>query len=237
MIPASPQPFHAEDIVIVQDGLCGSTCAIFAELMREQGKVQTIAIGGRPVIGPMQGVGGSKGSQVLSFGVIRSFIANSTVNINAALGSARTFDNSTATGRILMADQLITRTARDNAGGLSGSVNSLNNLRQGDETNTPLEFVYEAADCKLFYTRGTWSDPRALWKHVVDVQWRGGRCVEGSTGDPTAIGVIDQKDKNGTSPGRNNTVPPIQSNLGASMESDTTSLVFVVAATVLSLML
>jgi hypothetical protein len=67
MIPASPQPLKAEDIVVVQDGLRGSTCAIFAELMREQGKVQTIAIGGRLVTGAMQGAGGSKGSQVLSF--------------------------------------------------------------------------------------------------------------------------------------------------------------------------
>lgn len=220
MIPASPQPLKAEDIVVVQDGLRGSTCAIFAELMREQGKVQTIAIGGRPETGPMQGAGGSKGSQVLSFDALRSLIANNTVNINAALGSAHTFDNSTATGRILMANQLVTRTTRDDAGALSGSVNSLNNLREGDETNTPLEFVYEAADCKLFYTRGTWSDPRALWKHAVDVQWRGGKCVEGST-----------------SPGRNNTVPPIQSNLGASLESGTTSLAFVVASTVLSVKL
>jgi hypothetical protein len=111
-----------------------------------------------------------------SSALMRSLIANNTVNINAALGSAHTFDNSTATGRILMANQLVTRTTRDDAGALSGSVNSLNNLREGDETNTPLEFVYEAADCKLFYTRGTWSDPRALWKHAVDVQWRGGKC-------------------------------------------------------------
>ncbi|KAF3040604.1 hypothetical protein E8E11_000248 [Didymella keratinophila] len=237
VIPASTQPFMAENIVIVQDGLCGSTCAIFAELMREQGKVQTIAIGGRPMTGPMQGVGRSKGSQVLNFAVLLS-AANDTVNINAALESGRTFDSSTAVGRLLMADQVVTRVARGDASApLLGSVNSLNNLREGDETNTPLEFVYVAADCKLFYTRETWSDPRAMWKRVVDVQWRGGKCVDGSTGDSTAIGVIDQKGKNTTSPGKNNTVPPIQSNLGATLDSGTNSLVFVVAVTVLSLML
>ena len=235
MIPSAEQPFKAEDIVILQDGACGSTCAIFAELMREQGRVQTIAIGGRPVNGPMQGVGGSKGSQVLRFDGLLSF-ANDTININAALGTTRKFDDSTATGRLVRAEQVIKRVGLgDGNTPLLGSVNALNNLREGDEINTPLEFVYEAADCKLFYTRETWSDPRALWKRIVDVRWRGGKCVEGSTGDSTAIGVIDQKGKNATWPGGNNTAP-IQNNAGSSLGVSAQSLVFVVAAVAMTLL-
>ncbi|KAF3038478.1 hypothetical protein E8E12_004490 [Didymella heteroderae] len=230
-VTAGPQPFKSEDILIIQDGLCGSTCAILAELLREQGRIQTIAIGGRPVHGPMQGVGGSKGSQVIRFQSLLAF-ANSTININAALDNARTFDESTATGRIVRAEQVFKRVARGDADTpYLGSVNSLNNLREGDETNTPLEFVYEAADCKLFYTRETWSDPRALWKRVVDVRWRGGKCVDGSTGDPTAIGVIDQQGRNTTSPGENTT--PIQSNAAAPLERTMSGLAFVVSATLI----
>src|ERR1700760_393170 len=58
------QPFDAANIVLLQDGSCGSTCAVFAELMKAQGNVQQIVIGGTPQTGPMQGVTGSKGGQV-----------------------------------------------------------------------------------------------------------------------------------------------------------------------------
>lgn len=56
-----PQPFEAENIVMLVDGYCGSTCAVFSELMKSQGGVRSVAVGGRSKTGPMQGVGGSKG--------------------------------------------------------------------------------------------------------------------------------------------------------------------------------
>lgn len=55
------QPFAASNIVILSDGICGSTCATFAEYMKTQVGVPTIVAGGRPQYGPMQGVGGVKG--------------------------------------------------------------------------------------------------------------------------------------------------------------------------------
>ena len=58
----SIQPFLAEDIVILSNGLCASTCANFVEYMKQQGKVQSIAIGGRPQSGSQQTVGGARGS-------------------------------------------------------------------------------------------------------------------------------------------------------------------------------
>lgn len=57
----APQVFAAEDIVLLYDGTCGSTCAVFSELMKSQGGVRSVAVGGRPKPGPMQGVAGSKG--------------------------------------------------------------------------------------------------------------------------------------------------------------------------------
>jgi hypothetical protein len=56
----APEVFAAEDMIILYDGACGSTCTIFAELMQSQGGVRTVAVGGRPQYGPMQGVGGSR---------------------------------------------------------------------------------------------------------------------------------------------------------------------------------
>jgi hypothetical protein len=55
------QPFAAEDIVMLTDGFCASTCSIFYEFMTTQAGVQSIAVGGRPQHGPMQAVGGVKG--------------------------------------------------------------------------------------------------------------------------------------------------------------------------------
>lgn len=57
-----PQTFLPENIVMLSDGFCGSTCAIFSELLKTQAGTQSIAVGGRKQNGPMQSVGGSKGS-------------------------------------------------------------------------------------------------------------------------------------------------------------------------------
>lgn len=46
--------------------MCGGPCALFAEALLDQ-DVHSVTFGGRPKGGPMQTVGGMKGSQSLSF--------------------------------------------------------------------------------------------------------------------------------------------------------------------------
>lgn len=58
------QPFEAENIVVVYDGYCASTCTIFSEFMRQQAGVKTVALGGRPTKDIIQAVGGVKGTNV-----------------------------------------------------------------------------------------------------------------------------------------------------------------------------
>ena len=58
------QVFNASDMVMLYDGYCASTCTVFSELMKTLGGVQSIAVGGRPQLAAMQGVGGVKGSNV-----------------------------------------------------------------------------------------------------------------------------------------------------------------------------
>ena len=55
------QPFAAENMIMLYDGICASTCSIFSEMMKNLAGVEAIAVGGRPQLGPMQGVGGTKG--------------------------------------------------------------------------------------------------------------------------------------------------------------------------------
>lgn len=63
-----PQPFGAGDVVLLQDGYCASTCAVFAELMRTQAPgVRSVVVGGRPRDGPAVGVGGTKGAETITF--------------------------------------------------------------------------------------------------------------------------------------------------------------------------
>lgn len=59
------QPFLAENIILLYDGACASTCSILSEMLRTQGGVKSIAMGGRPIAGPIQGIGGIEGAQSL----------------------------------------------------------------------------------------------------------------------------------------------------------------------------
>jgi len=182
----TPQPFQAQDMVMLNDGMCSSTCAIVAELLKNQGGVRTIAVGGRPQPGPMQGVGGTKGAQVFSWDDIQ-------VRMQAAffLGSPaqRAQWNKTDLGRTAFATQLFTRSAY-RGGQVAGGVNLKDNLRQGDASKMPLEFMYEAADCRMFFTAPMISDVTQVWKGVVDRMFQtdgSAMCVEGSTMDKTSV--------------------------------------------------
>ncbi|KAK0653734.1 Peptidase S41 family protein ustP [Lasiodiplodia hormozganensis] len=179
------QPFKAENIVLLQDGTCASTCAVFAELMKTQAGVKSIVMGGRPQNGPMVGVGGTKGAEVLTWGQI-IYAANYTRNL------AETFDSDSldlleASGVTDLADaeQVLSRTAVV-AGDRKGALNYRNNYRKGDDSNTPLQFVPEYADCRIFYTAPMLFDPVSVWTTVFDTMWRNGSCVPGSTGHVTS---------------------------------------------------
>lgn len=47
------QPFKAEDILIITDGHCASTCTTFVNLMTNVGGVRAVAFGGRPRLEPV----------------------------------------------------------------------------------------------------------------------------------------------------------------------------------------
>jgi hypothetical protein len=183
---STPQPFQAQDMVMLHDGMCSSTCAIVSELLKNQGAVRTIAIGGRPQTGPMQGVGGTKGAQVFSWDDIQ-------VRMQAVyfLGSPEeqkawmTMD----LGKTAFATQLFKRSAYQ-GGRIAGGVNLKDNLRQNDASATPLEFIYEAADCRMWFTGKMVTDVTEVWKGVSDRMFSGNGtmgCVQGSTLDPSSV--------------------------------------------------
>ncbi|KAK8248198.1 peptidase S41 family protein-like protein [Phyllosticta capitalensis] len=169
------QPFQATDIVIITDGYCASTCTIFSELMRQQGNVTTIAFGGRSQYGAMQAVGGVKGTNNFYWQDIKYWAreAYELANHEEQVKWNQSFEDNYRSYVPM------------NRAAQSPGVNVRDGIRQGDETNTPLQFVYEEADCRIFYTAEMTLDVTAIWKAAADSKWGTiSSCVAG-------IGSVD----------------------------------------------
>ncbi|KAF2754326.1 hypothetical protein EJ05DRAFT_504417 [Pseudovirgaria hyperparasitica] len=184
----SQQPFATENIVMLQDGYCASTCAIISELLKEQAGVRTIAMGGRPQNGPMQGVGGTKGALTLK---------GSQINAQATLALANLTTSQDQLEELLgtpigtVANALLPQVRSYTGGAFLGTglqINAVDNIRDTDvEGQTPLEFVYEAADCRLFYTLSSVVNVTAAWAQVANAAWGNGTCVPDSKSPPSSV--------------------------------------------------
>lgn len=160
------QPFAAENIVMIYDGYCASTCTLFSEFMRVQAGVKSIAFGGRPSSGAIQGVGGIKGAQVLSFDSIYSYAQfaasspNATPEDIAILNRLTTFpiERSTATS-INLRDAILSDNVDD---------------------GLPAQYVVEEADCRLYWTAPMITDVEKVWEAAATAAWGGGACVAGA---------------------------------------------------------
>ncbi|KAJ0421201.1 hypothetical protein BJY00DRAFT_282771 [Aspergillus carlsbadensis] len=161
---ASSTPYAAEDIIILSDGLCSSACAVFMELMHHDAQVRTVAVGGRPDYTPMQAPSGTRGAA-----------SYTTWQMDLDIAGALALDNSTAASLPV------------NRGTLDfyisyASVNLRDQIRQGDPLDTPLQFQYEPADCRIFYTPRTWYRFANLWNYAAEAAWQNPRlCVANST--------------------------------------------------------
>ncbi|KAF2729874.1 hypothetical protein EJ04DRAFT_446327 [Polyplosphaeria fusca] len=181
----SKQYFDKDNMVLLQDGACGSTCAVFSEFMKDQGGVQQVVVGGKPETGAMQPVAGSKGSQVYTFTQVVQEAARAYINLPENEAEL----NQTDLGALVFAERPLLRSAYQASGMTSSVINLRDNIRKNDDSVTPLEFVYEAADCRLFYTGDMVRDVTNVWKKTVDARWGDAKktCVEGSTRDKSSL--------------------------------------------------
>ena len=162
------QPFAAEDIIMLYDGYCASTCTIFSEFMRLQAGVKSIAMGGRPTAGPIQGVGGIKGAQILGFGDVYNYAQQALVSP----------PNSPTAEQIATLNKLTEFPInRSLTTGLNVRDNILPaNLNDG----LPAQYVIEEADCRLYWTLPMVQDITAVWKAAAASAWNGAPCVAGA---------------------------------------------------------
>lgn len=163
--------------------MCASACAYFVEFMKTSapnGPARQFVVGGRPQTGPMQGVGGIKGGMLGRMHDVGS-VFRTVVELNSSIYAEfeHQFGRETIPGFLEAWNR-----------GAMAAVNGRNSIREGDESVTPLQYIYEAAECRLFYTADTLRSAHALWRRVAKIAFDGGddACVEGSTGHPSTAG-------------------------------------------------
>lgn len=145
--------------------------------MKEQG-VQSIAFGGRPQNGPMQAMGGVRGAQSVQAVDIFGYFseAQEVIKRSANTGSP-----------VLSNDEWkrFNETAVPNPYYVSLNVLSAGfNLRNAyghDDHTTPLQFVYEAAECRRFLTVDNYFHQESVWEAAAEAMIGDGKCVQGST--------------------------------------------------------
>jgi hypothetical protein len=182
------QPFKAENILIIGDGLFASTCSIFVNLMTNIGGVRALPFGGHPNGQPMQIMGGVRGSQTLSFD-----------NIATVVSAAKALYRETPEKLEFITKEEIERFMKVAPRPLaefpiklrSGQVNFLNAYQEGDD-DLPVQFQYQAGDCRLYYTAENIYHPKTMWKSAKEAIWGNGSCVKGSTG---GTGSLEDKKK------------------------------------------
>ncbi|MCJ1360620.1 MAG: hypothetical protein MMC33_010628 [Icmadophila ericetorum] len=169
-------PFNAQEIVVFSDGECSSTCTVFSELMIQQGGVKQIALGGRPFFGPMQHIGGVRGSQVLDWATI----------YQAATTGLQLKVSNNLSGSTIAISQISSLPLNRS---LASSLNFRNGIRADDITQTPLQFTWEPADCRLFYTPAMMANVTAQWAAVAQAGFSPDEstCVPGSTGQQGSL--------------------------------------------------
>ncbi|KAI1305450.1 hypothetical protein F5Y03DRAFT_406358 [Xylaria venustula] len=167
------RPFGGpENIVLLYDGYCASTCTIFSQFMRHGAGVKSIAMGGRPQTGLIQGVGGVKGAQVYPYRQLGALaeIARSYTNDPALVKELERLDDTYVSGRSPY--QLPVVNVRDAV------------LPDELEGGVPTQFVTELADCRLYWTESMVHDTKEIWKAAAQAAFGGASCAAGGIEQP-----------------------------------------------------
>ncbi|KAI0856474.1 hypothetical protein F4860DRAFT_400887 [Xylaria cubensis] len=180
------RPFGGpENIVLLYDGYCASTCTIFSQFMKHGAGVKSIAMGGRPKEGLIQGVGGVKGAQVYPFrqmGVLAE-LARSYTQDPTLVKELQRLDDTYVSGRSPY--QLPVVNVRDAV--LPGAL----------ENGVPTQFVKELADCRLYWTEPMIQNTGEIWKAAAQATFKGGKCAAGSIVQPLRKPQITASKLNG----------------------------------------
>jgi hypothetical protein len=142
------------------------------EMMHYEAGVRVVAVGGRPTTGPMQAPSGSRGARLYSTDTL-----DANINFTQVILSLESPPSPNVTflpNRTQALDVYVTY----------ASINLRDQVR--NTSTIPIQFAYEAADCRIFYTPQTIYNYTALWQYAADAIWsKPSLCVSGSTGFST----------------------------------------------------
>ncbi|CAK4035021.1 peptidase s41 family [Lecanosticta acicola] len=154
------QPWDAANIIVLTDGICGSTCSLFVEMMRERG-VRSVALGGRPESGPMQVASGSRGAVSYSGDELHLDYADA-IEINATAGAS-----------------LPTQPPDTGIQGIYTGFTLRDQVQKNQ--SAPNQVLYLPADCRLYWTFANFYNYTRLWLDVHQAMFvDASLCVTGS---------------------------------------------------------
>jgi hypothetical protein len=148
--------------------------------MRLQGGVKSIAFGGRPNTNPIQAIGGVKGANNYPYSYIQEL-----ASVPLGNASPSQFANWTS---LTAYTELASNRSTDNSLNVRDNI-----LRPNLAAGIPAQYIYEEADCRLFYEPSMISNATAVWKKAADVAWGGKSFVVGSLPGNETMAVRKRK--------------------------------------------
>lgn len=131
-------------------------------MMHHQAHVKTVVVGGKPNYGPMQAPAGSRGARAYTAGTLDEdfTLAKNLNKTTQSLLPSRKHDLWIRFAGLNLRDQI-----------------------RKEENAVPLQFVYEPADCRIFFTKETYNNYNLLWRYAAEAIWSDpAKCVKDSTG-------------------------------------------------------
>ncbi|KAG9258152.1 uncharacterized protein F5Z01DRAFT_633151 [Emericellopsis atlantica] len=165
-------PFDPANILIVGDGNCDSACAKFVDLMVNVAGVKSLVFGGAPHREPMQIIGGTRGGKLMKFPWIELDVSISLSLLGAARGPSDVQES--RDNLPVPLDRLPLKL------GNGVSCINLENVYHRVDEEVPLQFKYQPADCRLFFTAENILDPATRWTAAKNARWGDGSCVAGT---------------------------------------------------------
>jgi len=194
-----------KNIVIITDGACHSSCALIVGWFTREMGIRTVLFGGRPHTAPVQAIGGTKGGAVFPWDnyQIMTLIGQMATGTDGPPGAnlPSTQNNGVVfTAPMVVGDQSINsmeyvishiRPGTPQVSFVECPSNAILSSSIWHNFTVPVQFQWEAANCRLFYTEATWQNIDSMWKAAADVAWKGAKCAPGSTSN--ADGTMGDK--------------------------------------------
>lgn len=153
--------------------MCGSACAMFAELMLEQ-NVKSIAFGGRPQKAEMQTIGAVRGGIGSSLTGLSRLVTRS---YEKAVGSSGTDSPLLTKDELQSWNETLPNIPFPQLGvAWEASVN-LQNAFSPDDDQLPMQFTYEPAGCRRFYTAENILSQESVWVDASKAVFGNEGCV------------------------------------------------------------